>query len=141
MYEDILVPTDGDESTDKLLTHVRDAARRRGATVHALYVVDDRSFFALDDDVQSNVRSELRDEGERSTAALADGLPSDVEVTQAIRRGDPATEILDYAGATDAGLVILGTRGDAHGENLLGSTAQSVAAESRVPVLSVPLDE
>ena len=50
MYDDILVPTDGSGGTDETLRHAADLAKRHGATLHALYVVDKRVYFAAGDD-------------------------------------------------------------------------------------------
>ncbi|PSQ00105.1 hypothetical protein BRC92_12965 [Halobacteriales archaeon QS_4_69_31] len=46
--------------------------------------------------------------------------------TTALRRGDPAEEILAYADDIGVDLVVMGTRGEEFTENMLGSTAQTV---------------
>lgn len=142
MYDDILIPTDGGESTDRVLPHARDIAGRRDATVHALSVIDDRSFFALDDETERDASAQLRAKGDRATGRVADELEADGHrVTTAVTRGDPATEICDYASEVDADVILMGTRGDEYTENMLGSTAQRVVATADVPVLTVPLGE
>lgn len=142
MYDHILLPTDGTESTDELVSHASDVAGRRDAAVHALHVVDDRSFFALDEDTEADVETQLRAEGEDAVARLARELESvDVEVSTAVRRGDPAIEICRHVSAVDADLVVMGTRGDEYTENMLGSTAQRVVSRATVPVLAVPIGQ
>jgi len=140
MYDDILFPTDDSVSTEATTEHAREIAGERDATVHVLYVIDDRSFLTLDDEMQSEVLDELRADGEAATDAVATELEADgIDVTTALARGDPAEEILAYAANAEVDLVTMGTRGDDYTENMLGSTAQTVVSESSVPVLTVPL--
>jgi nucleotide-binding universal stress UspA family protein len=141
MYEDILFPTDDSVSTEATTAHAREIATGRDATVHVLYVIDDRSFLTLDEEMQSEVLAELRADGQAATDAVASELAEDgVEVTTALARGDPADEILAYAENTGVDLITMGTRGEDYTENMLGSTAQTVVSGSSVPVLTVPLE-
>jgi nucleotide-binding universal stress UspA family protein len=59
-------------------------------------------------------------------------------VITAVREGDPAGKITDYAREHDADVVATGTRGR-HGEHrfLLGSVAERVVRTCPVPVLTV----
>jgi nucleotide-binding universal stress UspA family protein len=69
-------------------------------------------------------------------AAAAVLAPSGVAFEQAMRVGDPAHEIVRYAGEWGADLIAIGTKG--HGAVaavLLGSVAQKVIAASAIPVL------
>ncbi len=71
-------------------------------------------------------------------AAAAALAPAGVPFEQAMRVGDPAHEIVRYAGEWGADLIAIGTKG--HGAIaavLLGSVAQKVIATSPVPVLLV----
>ncbi|MFB6142144.1 MAG: universal stress protein [Halorientalis sp.] len=141
MYDDILFPIDGTESLDAVFPHVADIARRRGATVHVLYVVDDRAFLTLADEMQDDVLAEFRSRGE---AALEEAqrrfADEDVAVTGEMRRGTPSEEILEYVGETGADLVAMGSHGDDAQETVLGSVSRTVAGSSPVPVLTVTLE-
>lgn len=138
MYDDILYPTDETEPSDRTLEYARDIATERDATVHVLYVIDDRAFLTLKEAMQDDVLAELRAEGQAVTDSVATAFEdAGVDVTTALARGDPATEILEYARHAGVDLVTMGTRGDSYSENMLGSTAQSVVARSPVPVLTV----
>ncbi|MFB6121947.1 MAG: universal stress protein [Haloferacaceae archaeon] len=138
MYEDILLPTDGSESMDAVVDHTTDIATRRDATVHVLYVVDDRAFLTLQDEVQSDVLEELEAEGEAATSAMADRLrEAGVDVHTELRKGNPADVILDYADEADIDLVTMGTHGAEYEQNMLGSVSQKVVTMSSVPVLTV----
>ncbi|MFB6194747.1 MAG: universal stress protein [Haloplanus sp.] len=142
MYEDILVPTDGSESMETVIDHAADIARRRDATVHVLYVVDDRSFLTLQEGMKTNVLDELRAEGEEATTAAASRLEREgIDVRTEIRKGNPADEVLDYAGETGVDLVVMGTHGADHQRNMLGSVSQKVVTMADVPVLTVTIDE
>lgn len=142
MYEEILFPTDDSISTEATTEHAREVAAERDATVHVLYVIDDRSFLTLDEGTRSEVLDELRADGEAATDAVAAELvDAGVDVTTALARGDPADEILAYAENVGVDLITMGTRGEDYTENMLGSTAQTVVSRSSVPVLTVPLSE
>lgn len=141
MYRDILLPTDGRESTNSLLPHARALGNCADAMVHVLYVVDDRSFFALEDETQADVLNDFHEEGERTMERIDRLLSAaDIDVSQSIRRGDPVTEILNYTETEEIDLVIMGTRGQEYSETMLGSTAQHVIQRSSVPVVTVPID-
>ncbi|WP_135829231.1 universal stress protein [Halorussus halobius] len=138
MYDTVLLPTDGSESTETVVEHARDVAARRGADVHVLYVIDDRAFLTMDDDRAAEATDELREEGERATAEVAAAFEAeDLEVTAAIRRGDPGDEILATVDDRDADLVVMGSHGADPTRNLLGSVSQKVVTEASIPVLTV----
>ena len=141
MYDRILVPTDG-ESMDRVYDHALDVASQRDATVHLLYVVDDRAFLTLDERMRDDVLAELGDEGESATAAAADRFAeAGVETVTTTTRGDPADEILSYADANHVDLVVMGTRRKNYRESMVGSVSQKVIARSDAPVLTVNVAE
>ncbi|WP_336338330.1 universal stress protein [Haloarcula brevis] len=142
MYRDILVPTDGSASTQQVLEHTLDIAEGRDVTVHALYVVDDRAFLSMDEDMQDDVLADLRAEGEAATAAVEETVEqAGVEVSTAIRRGSPAERIVSYVDEAGIDLITMGTQADTYEKNMLGSTAQKVVTKSSVPVLTVDVSE
>ena len=63
---------------------------------------------------------------------------ADEELVTAVRQGDPADEIRNYAEEHDADVIVSGTRGR-HGEHryLLGSVAEELVREAPIPVLTV----
>lgn len=142
MYDTVLLPTDGSESTETVVEHARDVAVRRGADVHVLYVVDDRAFLTMDDDRAAEMTDELREEGERATAEVAAAFEADdLDVTTEIRRGDPGDQILAAATDRDADLVVMGSHGADPTRNLLGSVSQAVVTEASIPVLTVDVSD
>ncbi|WP_049943021.1 universal stress protein [Haloarcula amylolytica] len=142
MYSDILVPTDGSASMEQVLEHTIDIADGRDVTVHALYVVDDRAFLSMDDEMQDEVLENLRTEGEEATSVVRDTLEQEgIEVSTAIQRGKPADRIVSYVADADIDLITMGTQADKYEKNMLGSTAQKVVTKSSVPVLTVDISE
>lgn len=142
MYSDILVPTDGSASIKEVLEHTIDIADGRDVTVHALYVVDDRAFLSMDDEMQDDVLENLRAEGEKATSVVRETLQQEgIEVSTAILRGKPADRIVSYVADADIDLITMGTQADTYEQNMLGSTAQKVVTKSSVPVLTVDISE
>lgn len=137
MFERILLPTDGTDSMDAVVRTAADIADRRGAEVHVLYVIDDRAFLTLDEKMKTNVLTELEGEGEAATDRAAARLhDTGIEVTTAIREGDPADEILAYADSVGADLITMGTRRGDYAKNMMGSVSQKVVARATIPVLT-----
>jgi len=110
--------------------------------VHALYVIDDRSFLTLQDDMKGDVVDGLRTEGETATTTVASQLEAEgVTVRTAIRKGNPADEVLAYADKNGIDLVVMGTHGADYERNMLGSVSQKVVTMSAAPVLTVNIGE
>lgn len=140
MFGRILLPTDGTDSMDAVVQTAADIADLRGAEVHVLYVIDDRAFLTLHDEMKTDVLTELEGEGEAATDRAAARLrEAGIEVTTAIREGDPADQILAYAETIDADLITMGTRSGDYTNNLMGSVSQKVVARSTTPVLTTNL--
>ena len=142
MYGNILLPTDGSEAMETVVDHTVEVAGRRDATVHVLYVVDDRAFLTLRDDMLDQVVSELEATGDRAIAAATERLESaGLATATAMRQGNPADEILDYVTANGVDLVTMGTHGREYEQNMLGSVSQRVVSACEVPVLTVRIDD
>jgi nucleotide-binding universal stress UspA family protein len=138
MYDDILLPTDGTESMDAVYRHTLDLARRHGATVHVLYVIDDRAFLTLATDLVDDVVGELEGEGNEATAAALERFEADgVETTAVLRRGSPAEEIVGYVEEAGIDVITMGTHGSNYRQNMVGSVSARVVADAPVPVLTV----
>lgn len=133
MYTDVLLPTDGSRGALAAAGHGLDIARRYGATVHVLYVVDTRVSRS------GPLVDALRDEGRAAVrrievAAATAGLT----VVTSTAQGVPAREILAYSAAHGIDLVVMGTRGRTRADRaVLGSVAERVVRRSGVPVLTV----
>jgi len=71
-------------------------------------------------------------------ASLAEADPAHDLVGSAVRNGDPATQILQYARAMRADLIVMGAPGADRPERPVGPVAAVVIARSDCPVLAVP---
>lgn len=143
VYTAILVPTDGSSGMARVCEHAVGIAELCGATVHALYVVDETAYATFPDDVRAHVRDTLAADGENATKTVAErALENDLEVTRETRWGDPATSIIAYAVENDIDLIVMGTRGKTGFERyMLGSVAEKVVRASPIPVLTVHIGE
>lgn len=141
MYDRIVVPTDGSEQS-AVVENALDVAELAGATIHALYVVDER---ALDYQPSESGREETRDarreEGEEATDRIVQRAGErGVEAVAAIRQGKPAKTIVRYADEEDADLIVMGTHGRSGVDRyVLGSVTEQVVRTSEVPVMTVNL--
>lgn len=140
MFDTVVIATDGSKSAQRSVRMAVDLAARFDADVHALYVVDtdeiETSPAEISDDLENAIR-EAGDEALSFAEAEADGRDR-TEIFTAIRQGNPASEIIEYAGEVDADAIALGTRGR-HGDHafLLGSVAEAVVRQAPQPVLTV----
>lgn len=144
MYDDVLVPTDGSDGTDEVLDHALHLAAADGATVHALYVMDEQQYFTTDDDVWETLREAAREAGLEAVEHVA-GRADDagVEVVTEVREGTPARDIVEYAEREGIDAVVMGTHGLTGGDDLskLGSVTDRVVKNVEVPVLVVDIAE
>jgi len=141
MFDTVVVATDGSESVSRAVDCALDLAARFDAVVHALYVVDEGRVEALPEDVRSDVRNALDDQGADALRTVVDANErrrAPVETETAVRVGRPAKQIVGYVRDADADAAALGTRGRS-GEHsfLLGSVAEQVVRTCPVPVLTV----
>jgi nucleotide-binding universal stress UspA family protein len=144
MYEKILVPIDGSETSKRGLKEAIRLAKEQGARLRCLYVVDEHilasASFAFP--YVPNLIENLRESGkaildEASRQAGESGVP--VESSLRESGGRRISEaILDEARKWAASLIVMGTHGRRGLSHLaLGSDAELVVRESPVPVLLV----
>ncbi len=139
MYDSVLIPTDGSEMVDTTLEHGLQVAVDNGATVHALYVVDNRIVRGAED-AREEVEDSLRSEGEGAIdAVLSRAEERGLEAVGEIRSGTPQKEILEYVEEAGIDLIAIGTHGKSPREKLLsmGSVSERVVDNAPVPVLVV----
>lgn len=135
MYDAILVPTDGSSDARKGAEHAVGLADALGASVHALYVIQEGTNpwnpESLDDQLER-----AREYGEELTGEVAElAADAGVDCVRATKVGPSVhEEINDYVEeeAIDAIVMGSGFRGSMGG--FLGSTADKVLRTARVPV-------
>lgn len=147
MYEHILVPTDGSETSEKAVEHALDIAEQYGATVHALYVIDTNAMSLslgaeqLDriEQGQYGEMDEVRERAERATGYITDrARERGLETVEHVSAGQPHSLIASYAEDHDIDLVVMGSHGRSGVKRaLLGSVAERTLRTVTVPVMVV----
>jgi nucleotide-binding universal stress UspA family protein len=144
MYDDILVPTDGSAGTDETLTHALDIATQRGATIHALSVVDRRVYLSADRDQQDTILEGMTESAEEAVGAIEERTAeAGVETVTAVRDGVPHSEILRYADEEGVDLIVIGTHGRTGRDKLvnMGSVTERVVENAAQPVLVIHIGD
>ena len=130
----IVCPMDLTALSMNALSWANGLATARSAELRALHVdvaegvvVSDGLGFHQHDDMMTKLR-------ERLSATDAENR----RVGAAVRHGDPGTEILRYARALPADLIVMGAAGADRPTRPVGSVTATVVARSDCPVLIVP---
>ncbi len=162
LYKKILIATDGSEYVKKAVTHAIELAKLSGAELHAVYVMDikssrgPKSYLYTDismggmkrilrkEDFSTNLSTEgqrmiLRREGDVAIRGIEDLAKQEgLDIVKWIIQGHPAEQILKLAEEQSVDLIVMGTLGRGGIEKfLLGSVADKVIRNSRIPVLTV----
>ncbi|WP_336136671.1 universal stress protein [Natronomonas amylolytica] len=141
MYDDVLFPTDGSGDANRALEHALELAEGFGATLHVVFVTTVTDAEASESDGESRVREQQKGRGESALVAIDDAATEyGLDVTTAIREGDPREELLAYAEAASVDVIVMGTHGqdgDERDRQLLGGVTDYVVRTSDVPVMTV----
>ena len=133
----LLVPTDGSPAADRAVADGIELARKTGATLHVLHVVETTT---LGLDARSAViESDRSDHGDRIVAeATALAEDASVDAVSAAEYGRPYREIVSYVDDHGVDLVALGTRGTSDlSRRLLGGVTDKLLRTSSTPLLLV----
>jgi len=138
-FRSIVIATDGSENTWKAISYGIKIAKLSGATVHALYVMDTSSVSQSWTAGKEIIYEILKKEGQKATSKVKEcGGASDVEVKEVILEGHPSREIIDFAEDNEIDLIVMGTLGKTGLDKfLMGSVAENVVRNSKVPVMIV----
>ena len=140
-YKRILCPVDCDDYSAEALKHAAALALSSGATVFVLHVVpatpplDEGATggLAVGEIYEPRVRT-ARAQVEQMLAAI----PGEVKREIRIEIGRPGDTILDAQTKLDADLIVMATHGRKGLKHLvLGSVAERILREARVPVLTI----
>ncbi|MCE8424742.1 MAG: universal stress protein [Candidatus Methanoperedens sp.] len=140
LYKKILIATDGSEHTKSAVDHGIDLAINTGAKLSAIYVVDTAAFASIPMDAAWESMYELlKQEGDEATKYIEDKAGEEgLEVERSTIEGHPAEEIIKYAEKNSINLIVMGTLGKSGLDRfLLGSVAEKVVRNSKIPVLVV----
>jgi len=144
LYKKILIATDGSEYTKKAIDYGIDIAINTGAKLQAIYVVDTGAYKSIPLSAPLEYAfSFLRKEGDIAIKYAADRAEAaGLEVEGIIAEGHPADEIIKYAEKNSIDLIVMGTLGKSGLDRfLLGSVADKVIRNSRIPVIAIPVKE
>lgn len=140
MYDRILVPTDGSTGTAHVALHALELAEQHDATVYAIHVIDSSiTSYLGDDDATDSLSAQAE-----NAVSMVDRMAEShgIACETAVREGDPAETILDYAADIDADLLVAGTHGRSGVKrHLLGSVTERLVRHADAPVLTVSLPE
>ena len=147
----ILVATDFSAASEAATTYAFQLARSLGARVYLLHVVpegDVEVMAALRGYLQSNLSREallqpFYSEAEQRLTALVDSADAhDVVQERIVSTGQPASEIVSWAAAKQAQIILVGTHGRSGLDRmLLGSVAEHVLRLASCAVLVVPTSQ
>ncbi len=142
LYRQILIATDGSEYTKKAVDYGIELANDTGAKLYAIYVIDTRSYDSIPPSAPIQYAySLLRKEGDTAIKYVADRAEaSGLEIEGIITEGHPADEIIKYAENNSIDLIVMGTLGKSGLDKfLLGSVADKVIRNSKIPIIVVPV--
>ena len=142
-FRSIVIATDGSENTRNAISYGIKFAKFSGATVYALYVMDTSSLTQSFTAGKELMYELLKKEGQKAISKVKEcGEASGVEVKEVLMEGHPSKEIIDFAENKDIDLIVMGTLGKT-GLNrfLMGSVAEKVVRNSKVPVMVVRNEE
>jgi len=137
MIKNILVPVDGSVHANQAIEFAVDMAIQNNATIHLLHVVEITK-------VPKGVNDYIRSEGIKDTPEVVYFenvgnqiiIPAEDEakkrgakhIETALIQGDPAVEIIKYAGENDFDMIVMGRRGlDTEKGPGLGSVANKIS--------------
>lgn len=141
MFQRILVPVDGSETSNQALVAALQLARQGGGRVRVLHALDELAYltgFEYTGEVLAAAREGARKlVADAMDIAKASGVPADSRMleTPGRRLGEV---VADEARAFEADLVVVGTHGRrGFSRALLGSGAEQVIRTAPVPVLTI----
>ncbi len=142
-FQRIVVPLDGSESADAVVRYAADLARMEGARIVLMrivpppVIVDAPYWLPVADEATTNLQEAAGRELEAKVKQLN---ASGIEAEAVVQIGpEPAAAILDYVDREGIELIAMTSRGRSKWERLLlGSVAERVLHNARVPVLLFP---
>ncbi len=141
MFEKILVATDGSEHGMRAAKVAVELGKLSGGTVTAIYVADtSRTSHLPDDMLIFSIRELLLKEGKEAVDPV-EKLAKDegVNFQSIVAEGNPGSEIISYAEKKGMDIIVVGAVGRTGLDRfLLGSVAEKVVRNSKIPVLTVP---
>jgi nucleotide-binding universal stress UspA family protein len=139
----MLVPTDFSTTSDLAVGYAIDLAKRYGASLHLLHVVEDAylahaypdGYFAELPGIHAKLRADAE---QRLTEVFTRCTAAAVPVTRQVVDGRPARLIAETAKALGTDLIVMGTHGRSGVAHfIMGSVAEHVVRTAPCPVFTV----
>jgi len=140
MYNRILIPTDGSETSERAAEHGVKLAKVTGAEVIYLYVIDISSFSGIPTEaIWENMRGLLEEEGRSSLSKVEDiAKENGVKVESIVKEGIPSEDISKTAEEKQVDVIVMGTAGRSGLDKLLlGSVTEKIIRTAPCPVLVI----
>lgn len=141
MFERIMIATDGSKHSERAAEAGIELARLSGGAITIIYVADTGRLSHLPEDMAiASIRSLLIREGEDATNYVEEmATRAGVASTKIVVEGNPGEELLKRSSESGVEVMVMGSVGRTGLDKfLLGSVAEKVVRNSRVPVLTVP---
>ncbi len=145
MFKNIMIATDGSETSERAAELGIEIARLAVGKVTAVYVVDLLRLAHLPGyttlpGLSRRLLELMQKEGREATEQVKEmALEAGVACDAIVAEGDPSTELLRISQESIIDLLIMGSTGRGGLDRIfLGSVAEKVTQHSRVPVLLVP---
>lgn len=143
MYDNILVPVDGSESSLKALTHAVKLAKIHGSQLNVISVIEELKLpfgaeyrLWANESHQELIRTSL-EYLNKEIISIRDNEP-DLKIDAEIVEGNPSKKIIQKSEEGNYDLIVLGKKGMGIVEELvMGSVTHKVVNQSKIPVIVV----
>lgn len=139
-YQNILVPVDGSQQSEKAFLEAVNIAQRNHGTLTLVTVIDTTSFRGTTGANSVGLLDEVRKKSEAILQKLIQEIPNErkIHYTSRIVAGNPKREIVDLAQELETDLIVMGATGlGALSLMLLGSTTAYVVNQAPCNVMVV----
>lgn len=144
MYDTILVPLDGSERAEVILSHVVELARKFSAKVILLKAVEEKLVYTGDLEVSAVIKKDEELARQNNTAeSYLKGVQEkfeqqNIQVTTRIMRGQPVEVIIEIAKQENADLIAMASHGRSGlGRVFYGSVAAGILQRVDRPLLII----
>lgn len=143
----IIVPTDFSNLSFTAFDYAKDIAKRWGAKIHLVYVLEKQPPFLAMRSLDVNEDQVMKSMEEQAKKQLADAVKhfgkTDLEISQVLLKGVDYEELVKYSKKIKADLIVLATHGrTGFIHTLIGSVTEKVVRHAKCPVLvTTPTDE
>ena len=140
-FKKIMFPVDLSDVSIKIVPYVKELAERLNAKVHVLFVARSLQHFStiyVSDYSVKSFEAEIVKGAVKKLREFVDAHFKEQSCETKVLSGDPSDQILKYIRSEGIDLVVLGTHGRKGIDKImLGSVADRVIKNARVPVLTV----